>query len=507
MTAGSSSKTNLSNRPRIGYVTFEKYGNNPEDEAKLIKINWQFVNQIFSDLKIGIDITSIKRLRSNSNLSSRGVQLIGGGFLLTKSELNNIEREVAYLYFNGRDIQQNPRDLFVIDLFDKSESDVKQNYPKVYQWIFDRVKPDRDQNNRKSYREKWWIFGEPRASLRPALKGLSRYIVTVETAKHRIFIFLNQDIIPDNMLIALALDDAYCLGILSSQIHVIWALELGGNLGGNTPRYNKTICFDPFPFPDPPEDLKQQIRELGERLDSHRKQVQANHPDVTITAMYNCLEKMRSGEPFTDKDREFNNKALITTLKQIHDDLDQAVFRAYGWDDLIPQWRQVYCDPPQPPLSKEGAEKVPLDKGDLGESNVKEQLEQNILQRLVDLNAQRAEEERNGHIRWLRPEYQAPDSMQTQKVIEGVDIETETETGAVEQQKFPTKIQEQLAAVRDLLRSQGGEWTAPQIGAQFKGATAKNLKAISQCLDILEDLGVILSHTETNGKRYFSAER
>ncbi|ANV83242.1 hypothetical protein AWQ21_01885 [Picosynechococcus sp. PCC 7003] len=230
---------------------------------------------------------------------------------------------------------------------------------------------------------------------------------------------------------------------------------------------------------------------------------------------------MRSGEPFTDKDREFNNKALITTLKQIHDDLDQAVFRAYGWDDLIPLWQKVYRDPPQPPLSKGGEEssqKVPLASlfkggaegggiGDLGGSNPKEELEQTILQRLVDLNAERAEEERNGFVRWLRPEYQAPDEVVTQKVIEGVGVEEKKEEVVIappEQQKFPTKLKDQLAAIRDLLRTQGGEWTITQIAAQFKGTSAKKLETIQNCLEILEDLGVILSHTETETKCYYA---
>jgi hypothetical protein len=110
-------------------------------------------------------------------------------------------------------------------------------------------------------------------------------------------------------------------------------------------------------------------------------------------------------------------------------------------------------------------------------------------------------------IRWLRPEYQAPDQVNTQKVIAGVDIPEETATIAPpEQQKFPTKLKEQLATIRDLLRSQGGEWTTPQLVAQFKGPATKNTKAIANCLDILEDLGVILSHTNTQTKRYFTTD-
>jgi hypothetical protein len=85
---------------------------------------------------------------------------------------------------------------------------------------------------------------------------------------------------------------------------VLWATSSGGSLGvyiGNV-RYNKTRCFDPFPSPDSTPEQKQKIRELGDRLDSHRKQVQAAHPDITITGMYNLLEKLRAGTPFSELD-------------------------------------------------------------------------------------------------------------------------------------------------------------------------------------------------------------
>lgn len=49
--------------------------------------------------------------------------------------------------------------------------------------------------------------------------------------------------------------------------------------------------------------LKQRIREFGERLDSHRKRQQEQHPGLTLTDIYNVLEKLRSGEPLTAKER------------------------------------------------------------------------------------------------------------------------------------------------------------------------------------------------------------
>lgn len=37
-----------------------------------------------------------------------------------------------------------------------------------------------------------------------------------------------------------------------------------------------------------------------------------------LNGMDNLLEKLRAGEPFTDKDRDYNDRALVSTLNQIH---------------------------------------------------------------------------------------------------------------------------------------------------------------------------------------------
>ena len=139
-------------------------------------------------------------------------------------------------YRNGRDLTASPRGVMVIDLFGLTEADVRNRFPAVYQHVLDRVKPERDQNNREGYKRNWWVHGEPRQMLRPVLKGLPRYIATVETTKHRTVQFLGGETLPDNMLIAIGLDDAAALAVLSSRFHVTWALTAGGRLGVGTTR-------------------------------------------------------------------------------------------------------------------------------------------------------------------------------------------------------------------------------------------------------------------------------
>src|SRR5690606_38638395 len=101
--------------------------------------------------------------------------------------------------------------------------------------------------------------------------------------------------------------------------------------------------------------------------DAHRKRQQELHPALTITGMYNVLEKLRGGEPLTAKDKTIHEQGLVSVLKEINDDLDAAVFDAYSW---------------------------PHDLSD-----------EEILERLVALNHERAAEEQRGIIRWLRPEF------------------------------------------------------------------------------------------------------
>jgi hypothetical protein len=453
----------------LGMVIAEGEANNPEDEAEQVKIQWQSVGQILCNLKSGADVVSTIPLQANRGLSSRGVTLAGQGFILDEAQLKQLGylssnlSKVIKKYRTGRGLIYPEPDRFVIDLFGLTEEQLLNQYPLIYQWLVERVKPDRETNNRKSYRDNWWIFAEPRAKIRPALLDLNRYIVTPRTTKHRFFTFILENVIPESEVVAIALNDAYYLGTLSSRIHVTWALAAGGDLGGNTPRYNNSVCFDPFPFPDSTPEQKQKIRELGEKLDNHRKKVQSQHPEITITGMYNLLEKLRAGEAFTEVDKTYNNKALVSTLKQIHDELDAAVLEAYGWDQNIS--------------------------------------DEEILQRLVALNAERSAEERNGLIRWLRPEYQAPQEIATQMTLAGITEAEEVITAPAEQKTWPKKPKEQLAAIRDLLRTTGGEWTVEQVVVQFKGATRQK-KAISEHLESLEALGILLSRQENNAIRW-----
>src|SRR5690606_14889551 len=145
-----------------------------------------------------------------------------------------------------------PRGVLVIDLEGLDSTEVRARYPAVYQHILEHVKPERDRNNEEYRRLNWWKFGRKHTDLRSALDGLPRYIATVETAKHRVFQFLDGSILPDNKLICVASADADVLAVLQSAIHTNWYLANSGMLGvyDREAVYVKSRCFDPFPFPE-----------------------------------------------------------------------------------------------------------------------------------------------------------------------------------------------------------------------------------------------------------------
>ena len=411
------------------------------------------VGKVFANLQIGADVAGAKPLMANDRLAYRGVQLIGSGFIVTPTEahalgLHQIEGLQNHIreYRNGRDVMALSRGVMAIDLFGLSENEVRIRYSRVYQHLLDNVKPQRDQNNRESYQRNWWIHGEPRRDLRPALSGLERYIVTVETAKHRIFSVLDPSVLPDNKLVVIALSDFAHFSVISSMIHWVWAKGNAAKIGvyDGDAVYPKTQCFDPFPFPNLTDDQRTRLRALGEDLDAHRKRQQAAHPKLTLTQMYNVLEKLRAGESIGGKDREIYDQGLIGILKDLHDQIDAEVARAYGW---------------------------PVDLSD-----------EDILFRLVALNKTRAEEEARGHIRWLRPDYQNPTG------AEAVSGKTsEMDLGAVtkvEKAAWPKALPDQIAAVREAL-SDMGEATPDQIARRFLRARSATVRPLLESLAAL----------------------
>ena len=149
-------------------------------------------------------------------------------------------------------------------------------------------------------------------------------------------------------MLVVALDDAALLGVLSSRVHVVWGLAAGGRLGvGNDPRTQKPL-LRPIPFPRL-HRARSSASVTSAKPSTRTASASRPASELTITGMYNVLEKLRSGEALTDKEREIHEQGLVSVLKQIHDDLDAAVFDAYGWPATLPTRRSWSAWSPSTP--------------------------------------------------------------------------------------------------------------------------------------------------------------
>ncbi|MBL8314757.1 MAG: class I SAM-dependent DNA methyltransferase [Rubrivivax sp.] len=440
---------------------------------------------VHSDLTVGPAVGRAVKLVANAGLCFQGMNLVGKGFRLDAGEVRALGYDPLDLpdvikpHGNARDLLQGADECFVIDFFGLSGEQARGAHPSLYQRLFDRVKPERDLNADPQRQRDWWLFGRSNAALRSAWVGLQRLILTAETAKHRIFVFRERPFCPDHKLYAVCSDDALLLGVLSSGVHASWALRAGGTLE-DRPTWTNTTTFLPFPFPSDDTgltpELTTRIRALAEQLDTHRKTQQAAHPGLTLTGIYNVLEKLRSGGPLSAKEKVIHAQGLVSVLKSLHADLDAAVLAAYGWQDL----QAALADHRQLDARAAAVEA--------------------LLERLVALNAKRAAEEAAGTVRWLRPDLQQRSSAAAQQRMD-VDTEAVAEAGAaddaptpaataappVPRHPWPSGLPEQIKAVADVLAASPRALTLADLEQCFsaRGRWRERLPTILRTLEAL----------------------
>ncbi|WP_163957903.1 class I SAM-dependent DNA methyltransferase [Sphingomonas insulae] len=415
------------------------------------------VGTINADLGIGASSSIAQPLMANGFLSVRGVEFHGDGYVIASKLRRTLfpGGDVPHhcrRFMTAGDLKSGQvRPVHVLDLHDLDQQGLRRRYPAVYQHLLTTAKPSRANNPVRRRREEWWKLALPHAELRDGTRDLRRYIGTIVTAKYRLFAFIDGDVMPDQGIMAIVSDDAAMLGVLNARVHVAWALASGGTLE-DRPRYNNTLAFDPFPFPDLTDDQAEAIGDLAEELDATRKAVLAEHDDLTLTGLYNVRERIRSGAVLTRVDEDRRRRGRVDILIELHDRIDVAVADAYGW---------------------------PTDLDDAA-----------IVARLIDLNLRRRAEERGGRVRWLRPDYQIARAGLTALPAgrPGPEqIEAMLPAAQARKPAFPRDAIGQTAAVLAALRV-GGPATAEGI-ARRHAQGRRVERRVQATLEALERLG------------------
>ncbi len=283
------------------------------------------------------------KLEANAGAAFVGTYVLGMGFTLTPDERDALvakypkNAERVFPYLGGEEVNSSPaqsHERYVIS-FGQMELSQAEQWPDLIGIVREKVKPEREKNNRANYRESWWQFGEARPGLYAAIAPLSRCLVTARVTKHLCFSYQPTNRILNEKLYVFPFDRYTQFTILQSRLHGSWTWLLSSTLETRL-NYSASDCFESFPFPQPdPRTVIPELEAIGEKLDEARAKYMVD-TDQGLTKTYNVLK-----DPSCTDER-------ILELRELHEEMDRAVLRAYpklpgvgsqdpsvvGWSDI-----------------------------------------------------------------------------------------------------------------------------------------------------------------------------
>ena len=309
------------------------------------------------------------RLKANAGKSFQGSIVLGMGFTFDDTDTKSVatplaemhrliaeeprNRDAIFPYIGGEEVNTSPTHAhhrFVIDFRDyplrredlgerwaNAENNqrrewlrsgvvpedyprpVASDWPELLAVVEATVKPERMKVNRKVRRDHWWRFGDRQPALYRAIDGLDRVLFHGFTCQHLQFAFLPKQMVyagPHNVFALFAYAD-FCA--LQSRVHEIWTRFFASSLEDRL-RYTPSDCFETFPFPDGWE-TRHDLERVGADYYRFRADLMIRH-DKGLTKTYNR---------FHDPDE---TDLEIATLRDLHTAMDRAVLYAYGWTDI-----------------------------------------------------------------------------------------------------------------------------------------------------------------------------
>ena len=247
---------------------------------------------------------------------------------------------------------------------------VAADWPVLLRIVEEKAKPERDVQNRKALRERWWHYAEKRPGLYVTVGGLHQVLVTSRVGERAAFAFLPQGMVYGESLIVFPLTSHAAFSALQSRPHEIWTRFFGSSMKDDL-RYTPSDCFETFPFPDNWQ-AHPDLEAAGKAYYNHRATLMIENNEG-LTKTYNRFHNPNEDSP------------AIAKLRALHADMDRAVLNAYGWQD-IPTNCEFLLDYE---IDEEtwGAKKKPY------RYRWPNEVRDEVLARLLELNAERAAEE------------------------------------------------------------------------------------------------------------------
>lgn len=331
-----------------------------------------------------------ERLIANTEKCYQGSIVLGMGFTFDDTDSKGIatpisemhrliekdprNQEVIFPYIGGGEVNDNPTQAhlrYVINFDERDKEECWERYPELMTIVNENVKPERLSKNDQTAKEKWWQFLRLRPELNTAISGLEQVLVVSRVGQHAALAFLPTDMIFANTLFVFPVDTFAGFCALQSRPHETWVRFFGASLKDDLV-YTPSDCFDTLPFP---EDW-----ETHSGLEAAGKEYYE----------FRAALMVRNNEGLTKTYNRFHNPdehdLEIAKLRELHAAMDRAVLDAYGWCDI--------------PTDCEFLLDYEIDEAEWGRRKKpwryrwSDEVRDEILARLLALNAERAREER-----------------------------------------------------------------------------------------------------------------
>ncbi|MDF2235104.1 N-6 DNA methylase [Albimonas sp. CAU 1670] len=325
-----------------------------------------------------------RSLVESSSMAFKGQEPYGKGFQFADnevaaspiSEMHRLIEEDArnqeriFPYIGGAEVLGSPTQAysrFIISFDDMSEAEARL-WPALFSICEEKVASERSKKAKEVASWPFWTFWRTRAEMRRAKQGLTRILFHPFTSAHLAFAFLPVEHIVASPHVVIALDGYGAFAVLQSRVHEVWARFFSSSMKDDL-RYAPSDCFRTFAFPASYQ-LLNDLREAGQSYYEYRAELLVSR-DEGLTKTYNRFHHRGQNAPD------------IARLRELHAEMDAAVLRAYGWDDL--------AERAQPEFIEQHADEGKQAKTRLDWPS---EFKDEVLARLLALNAERAEAER-----------------------------------------------------------------------------------------------------------------
>jgi hypothetical protein len=384
-------------------------------KASLPVLDTRPVRRISAYLVEGDLDTSPLALVANSGKAFEGSKLLGMGFTFddvaaAKGEAESLDTmraliakdqrnaERIFPYIGGEEVNNSPTHAhhrYVIDFadfplrressfkswFEWSEERIKKglsegvvptdypeqvaaDWPDLLKIVETYVKPQRAKDKREIYRRKWWIYGERRAALYPAIEGLPQILALSRVSPNLSVSRLNAKCVFADSADIFAFSDLAPFTVLQSRLHEVWARFFSSSMKDDL-RYTPSHCFRTFPFPASYES-DTALEAAGIAYHTFRAELMIARNEG-LTKTYNRFHSRGV------------NAADIAQLRALHHNMDVVVLNTYGWVDLADRATAEFIE-------------QDADDGKMPKTRLEwpAEFKDEVLARLLALNAERA---------------------------------------------------------------------------------------------------------------------